>query len=96
MAPLYPELRQPAAHSEDPAVDASTKTILQTQLSVLSSTNAGFKAMLNIPPPMLMAGMPPMPVSLQPALAPYLAAMKGQADNYDKLIKLVSEVIDKS
>ena len=49
-----------------------------------------------MPPPMVMAGMPPMPVSLQPALAPYLGAMKTHADNYDKLLKLLSDVIDKS
>ena len=48
------------------------------------------------PLPMVMAGMPPMPVSLQPALAPYLGAMKTHADNYDKLLKLLADVIDKS
>lgn len=47
--------------------------------------------------PTLMAGMPPMPLSLslQPTLAPYLAAMKTRADNHDTLLKLLSEVSEK-
>lgn len=77
-------------------MDTNTKTTLKAQLSVLSAANTGFKAMLSMPPPMVMAGMPPIPVSLQPALAPYLGAMKTHADNYDKLLKLLSDVIDKS
>lgn len=77
-------------------MDNTTKNMLKAQLSVLAAANNGYKAMLSVPAPPVLAGMPPMPVSLQPALAPYLAAMKSQADSYDKLLKLVSDVIDKS
>jgi hypothetical protein len=77
-------------------VDTNTKNTLKAQITALSAANTGFKTMLGMPPPMVMAGMPPIPVSLQPALAPYLGAMKTHADNYDKLLKLLADVIDKS
>ena len=77
-------------------MDTVTKNMLKAQLTGLAAANNGYKAMLSVAPPPVMAGIPPMPVSLQPVLAAYLAAMKTQAESYDKLLKLLSDVIDKS
>ena len=89
--PLFPSGKAPT-HTEAIILPAA----LKAQITALSAANTSFKTMLGMPPPMVMAGMPPMPVSLQPALAPYLGAMKTHADNYDKLLKLLADVIDKS
>lgn len=77
-------------------MDQQTKHQLKAQIAALRGLNGSFKSMMGTPPPPVIGGMPPMPIHLQPSLAPYLAALKMHADNYDQLLKTLSELIEKS
>lgn len=77
-------------------MDAPTKAQFKAQLMGLTAVNTAFKSAMSIPPQPAMGGMPPMPIMLQPTLAPYLGALKQHADEFDKLIKIVGEIVDKS
>lgn len=77
-------------------MDAQSKMKIKAQLTTLSAVNMGFKSMVSVPPGIVLAGMPPTPVILQPVLAPYLNALQTHADNFDKLIKVITEMVDKS
>ncbi len=76
-------------------MDAATKTKLKTQITTMSAMNSAFKSAMSMQPPPVMGGMPPMPIILQPALAPYLAALKTHADEYEKLLKMLDELVAK-
>ena len=75
-------------------MDSTTKTKLKTQLNVLSGLSSATKSLINIPPPPAMGGMPPMPIQMQPSLSPLVAAMRSQSDQFDKMLKLLADVID--
>jgi hypothetical protein len=77
-------------------MDSMTKTTFKATISAMAAQNNFFKTTMAMQPPPVVGGMPPMPIMLQPAFAPYLAALKMHADEFDKLLKLVGEVIDKS
>ncbi len=77
-------------------MDLPTKSQLKAQIGAMKGMNSSFKALVSTPPAPVMGGMPPMPISLQPALTPYLNALKMHADNFDKLLKVLEEAIDKS
>ena len=77
-------------------MDAPTKIRLQATISAMAATNNVFKATMGMQPPPVVGGMPPMPIVLGPAFAPHLAALKQHAEEFDKLLKLVGEVIEKS
>ena len=77
-------------------MDSVTKIRLRAKISGLSATNQAFKGMMGMSPPPVIAGSPPMPIILLPALQPYLQALTNHADNFDRLLKLLDEMIDKS
>ena len=75
-------------------MDSTTKAKLKAQLSALSGLSGAIKAMINTPPPPAIGGIPPMPIQMQPSLSPLVAAMKSQSDQFDKMLKLLADVID--
>lgn len=77
-------------------MDAQTKIQFKAQLMSLTATNSAFKSVMGIQVGVVMAGVPPMPVVLQGALGPHLAALRQHADDFDKLIKIVTDIVDKS
>jgi hypothetical protein len=77
-------------------VDSMVKTQLKAQLSAIGAANGAFKSAMSMPPTPVVGGIPPTPIMLQPAFAPYLAALKMHADEFDKLLKLLGDLIDKS
>lgn len=77
-------------------MDTMTKTQFKNQLLAMSAMNQGFKSAMGMPPAPVIGGMPPMPIMIQPALVPHFLALKQHADEFDKLLKLVGEIVDKS
>ena len=77
-------------------MDSMAKTKLKSQVVALSAVNNQFKSLVGIQPPPVVGGMPPVPINVAPAFAPLLAALKLHADEFDKLLKVVNEIIDKS
>ena len=76
-------------------MDTMTKTQFKNQLAAMSAMNQGFKASMGMPPSPVIGGMPPAPIIIQPALAPHFAALKQHADEFEKLLKLVGDIVDK-
>jgi hypothetical protein len=77
-------------------MDSMVRTKLKAQIAAMSASNNAFKAMMGITPMPVVAGIPPLPIVLQPVLAPYLAALQMHADEFAKLLKVCEEIIDKS
>lgn len=75
-------------------MDAMTKTRLKAQVSTLVAMNQAFKASVGMAVPPVMAGAPPMPVMIEPALGAHLSALRKHADDYDKMLQLLSSIID--
>lgn len=76
-------------------MDAATKTTFKAQLSALSAANSNFKSSMGIPVSPVMGGMPPMPIIISSVLMPHLMALKTHAEEFDKLIRLLSDLVDK-
>jgi hypothetical protein len=75
-------------------MDAMTKTKFKSQLAALSAMNQGFKSTMGTAPAPAVGGMPPAPLILQPALALHLSALKQHAEEFDKLLKLLGEIVE--
>ncbi len=72
-----------------------TKTKFKSQLAALSAVNQTFKSSMGMALPPVLGGIPPTPIILQPAIGSHLAALKQHADEYEKLLKLLGEIVDK-
>lgn len=77
-------------------MDFTTKSKLKAQIFAMSSVNNAFKAAMVMPSIPVVAGVPPTPIIIQPALAPYLSALKMHAEEFDKLLKVLEELVDNS
>jgi hypothetical protein len=76
-------------------MDAMTKNMFKSQLAGLSAANQHFKSIMGVSPAPVLAGVPPAPVLIQAAIGPHLNALKQHADEFEKLIKLLGEIVDK-
>ncbi|HWA58291.1 MAG TPA: hypothetical protein VG692_13610 [Gemmatimonadales bacterium] len=77
-------------------MDEQTRGDLKNQLEILTANNIRFQALVGMPPTPVVGGMPPLPISLDPALAPYLQALRYHATDFETLLNIVKEVIDES
>ncbi len=86
-------------------MDAMTKSTLRGQISHIIAVNQGLRAQfatrgmpvtVNLPVAGPYGGLATGPVDIVPALSPYLQAFQQQSDNFDKMLKLLDDIVAKS
>lgn len=75
-------------------MDEKTRAELKSLLVVASVNNSNFRGTMGLPPSPIIGGIPPVPIPISPALAPYLYAIRQHAEDFDRLIKVLDRVID--
>jgi len=77
-------------------MNPTEKMQLKAQLSTISAQNMAVRSLFSIPPNPIVAGVPPVPIVLAPAFSSWNQAFMMQAENTEKLIKLLEDFIAKS
>ena len=77
-------------------MNPTDKMQLKAQLSTISAQNMAVRSMFAIPPNPVLGGMPPVPIVLAPAFSSWSQAFMMQAENTEKLIKVLEDFIAKS
>ena len=70
------------------------KKKLQVEVMAIGAHNQGFKALLGSALPPVLGVPPGVPIPLETPLKPLIQALRLHADNVDKLLKLLSDVLE--
>ncbi len=76
-------------------MDEKTRSEMKAQLDEMTIGNARFRALVGMPPVPILGGLVPVPISVEPALMPYLQALRSHAEDFDKLVILLKRLVEK-